>query len=120
VPEFSTVFSIPPGFSSGVPEKYLNTGCARTFDLQITNQILYQCTTASLLIVVGLIVTGVHDLALFLLPAFMLLQVFLLLSALLLLASMLLSLPMLLLPAGTHALNNVSAVVGSTVAGIIA
>jgi hypothetical protein len=31
-----------------VTEKFLSTGWARTFDLQITKQILYHCATASL------------------------------------------------------------------------
>ncbi len=35
-PEFSVEFSVPPEFSRGVTEKYLSTGWARTFDLQIT------------------------------------------------------------------------------------
>ncbi len=34
-PEFSVEFSAPPEFSGGVTEKYLSTGWARTFDLQI-------------------------------------------------------------------------------------
>ncbi len=34
-PEFSVEFSAPPEFSGGVMEKYLSTGRARTFDLQI-------------------------------------------------------------------------------------
>ncbi len=41
-------FSAPPEFSGGVTEKYLSTGWARTFDLQITQQILYHCATATL------------------------------------------------------------------------
>jgi hypothetical protein len=45
-PEFSVEFSAPPEFSGGVTEKYLNTGWARTFNLQITKQILYHCATA--------------------------------------------------------------------------
>jgi hypothetical protein len=47
-PEFSVEFSAPPEFSGGVTEKYLSTGWARTFDLQITKQILYHCATAPL------------------------------------------------------------------------
>jgi hypothetical protein len=50
VPEFSAEFSAPPEFSGGVTEKYLTTGWARTFDLQIMNQIFYHCPTASLCI----------------------------------------------------------------------
>jgi hypothetical protein len=38
VPEFFADLSAPPDFSGGVPEKYLSTGWARTFNLQITNQ----------------------------------------------------------------------------------
>ncbi len=34
-PEFSVDLSAPPEFSGGVTEKYLSTGWARTFDLQI-------------------------------------------------------------------------------------
>jgi hypothetical protein len=34
-PEFSVEFSAPPEFSGGVTGKYLSTGWARTFDLQI-------------------------------------------------------------------------------------
>ncbi len=47
-PEFSVEFSAPPEFSVGVTEKYLSTGWARTFDLQIPKQILYHCATAPL------------------------------------------------------------------------
>ncbi len=47
-PEISVEFSAPPEFSGGVTEKYLSTGWARTFDLQIMKQIFYQCATASL------------------------------------------------------------------------
>ncbi len=47
-PEFSVEFSAPPEFSGGVTEKFLSTGWARTFDLQITKQILYHCATAPL------------------------------------------------------------------------
>ena len=47
-PEFSVEFSAPPEFSGGVTEKYLSTGWARTFDLQIRKQIFYHCTTAPL------------------------------------------------------------------------
>jgi hypothetical protein len=47
-PEVSVEFSAPPEFSGGVTEKYLSTGWARTFDLQITKQILYHCATAPL------------------------------------------------------------------------
>jgi hypothetical protein len=48
VPEISAEFSAPPEFSGDVFEKDLSTGLARTFDFQITNQILFHCTTASL------------------------------------------------------------------------
>ncbi len=34
-PEFSVDFSVPPEFSGGVMEKYLSTGWARIFDLQL-------------------------------------------------------------------------------------
>ncbi len=37
-PEFSVDFTAPPEFSDGVTEKYLKTGWARTFDLQIMKQ----------------------------------------------------------------------------------
>jgi hypothetical protein len=47
-PEFSVEFPAPPEFSGGVTEKYLSTGWARTFNVQITKQILYHCATASL------------------------------------------------------------------------
>jgi hypothetical protein len=47
-PEFSVEFSAPPEFSGGVTEKYLSTGWARTFDLQIRKQIFYHCATAPL------------------------------------------------------------------------
>jgi hypothetical protein len=47
-PEFSVEFSAPPEFSGGVTEKYLSTGWARSFDLQIRKQIFYHCGTASL------------------------------------------------------------------------
>ncbi len=47
-PEFSVEFSAPPEFSGGVTENYLSTGWARTFDLQITKQILYHRATAPL------------------------------------------------------------------------
>ncbi len=47
-PEFSVEFSASPEFSGGVTAKYMSTGGARTFDLQIMNQILYHCATASL------------------------------------------------------------------------
>ncbi len=47
-PEFSVEISAPPEFSGGATEKYLSTGWARTFDLQIMEQILYHCATASL------------------------------------------------------------------------
>jgi hypothetical protein len=40
--------SSPPEFSGGVPEKYFCPGWVRTFNLQITNQILYQCAKVSL------------------------------------------------------------------------
>jgi hypothetical protein len=42
-PEFSVEFSAAPEFSGGVAEKYLSTGWARTFDLQIMKQIFYYC-----------------------------------------------------------------------------
>jgi hypothetical protein len=48
VPEISAEFSEPPEFSYNVLEKDLSTGWAQTFDLQITNQILFHCATASL------------------------------------------------------------------------
>jgi hypothetical protein len=48
VPEISAEFSAPPEFSGDVLEKDLSTGWARTSDLQITNQILSNCATASL------------------------------------------------------------------------
>jgi hypothetical protein len=48
VPEISAEFSVPPEFSGDVLEKDLSTGWARTYDLQITNQILFHCATASL------------------------------------------------------------------------
>jgi hypothetical protein len=48
VPEISAEFSVPPEFSSGILEKYLRIGWARTSDLQITNQIFFHCATASL------------------------------------------------------------------------
>jgi hypothetical protein len=47
VPEVSVEFSAPPEFSGGVLEKNLSTGRTRTSDLQITNQILFHCATAS-------------------------------------------------------------------------
>ncbi len=47
-PEFSVEFSALPEFSGGVTEKFVSTGWARTFDLQITKQILYHCATAPL------------------------------------------------------------------------
>jgi hypothetical protein len=47
-PEFSVEFSAPPDFSGCVTEKYLSTGWAQTFDLQILKQIFYHCTTAPL------------------------------------------------------------------------
>jgi hypothetical protein len=47
-PEFFVEFSAPPEFSGGVTEKYLRTGWARTFDLQIRKQIFYHCATAPL------------------------------------------------------------------------
>jgi hypothetical protein len=49
VPEISAEFSAPPEFSSDVLQKELNIGWARTSELQITNQILLHCSTASLL-----------------------------------------------------------------------
>ncbi len=48
VPEISAEFSAPPEFSGNVLEKDLRTGWERTSDLQITNQILFHCATASL------------------------------------------------------------------------
>jgi hypothetical protein len=48
MPEVSVEFSASPEFSGGVLEKNMSTGRARTSDLQITNQILFHCTTASL------------------------------------------------------------------------
>jgi hypothetical protein len=48
VPEISAKFSVPPEFSGDVLEKGLCTAWAQTFDLQITNQILFHCATASL------------------------------------------------------------------------
>jgi hypothetical protein len=48
VPEISAEFSAPPEFSGDVLEKDLSIGWARTSDLQITNQILIHCATASL------------------------------------------------------------------------
>ncbi len=50
-PEFSVEFSAPPEFSGGVTEKYLSTGWARSFDLQIRKQIFYHCATAPLYII---------------------------------------------------------------------
>ncbi len=47
-PEYSVEFSAPPEFSGGVTEKYLSTGWARTFDLQIMRQVCYHCAIASL------------------------------------------------------------------------
>ncbi len=47
VPEISAEFSVPPEFSSDVLEKDLSTGLAQTSHLQITNQILFHCATAS-------------------------------------------------------------------------
>ncbi len=44
-PEFSVEL---PEFSGGVPEKYLSTGWARTYDLQIRKQIFYHCATEPL------------------------------------------------------------------------
>jgi hypothetical protein len=49
VPEISAEFSAPPEISGDVLEKDLSTGWAGTFDLQITNQILFHCVTASLI-----------------------------------------------------------------------
>ncbi len=40
VPKFSASFTAPPEISGGVTEKYISTGWARTFNLQITNQML--------------------------------------------------------------------------------
>jgi hypothetical protein len=45
-PEFSVEFSAE--FSGGVTEKYLSTGWAPTFDLQIRKQIFYHCATSPL------------------------------------------------------------------------
>jgi hypothetical protein len=50
VPKISVEFSAPPEFSGSVLEKDLSTGWGRTFDHQITNQILFHCATASLFI----------------------------------------------------------------------
>ncbi len=139
MPEFSAVFSAPSVFSGGVPEKYFCTGWALTFDFQITNQMLYQCATTSFFVgfppftgvhapAIVYAVAGTHAFAgvsylllplrasmilpySMMLPASMLLQLFLMLSALLLLASALVfnhALPVFLL----------SAVVGSSVAGV--
>jgi hypothetical protein len=47
-PEFSVEFSVPAELSGGVTEKYLSTGWARTFYLQIRKQIFYHCATAPL------------------------------------------------------------------------
>jgi hypothetical protein len=47
-PEFSVEFSAPPECCGGVTEKYLSTGLAQTFDLQIRKQIFYHCATAPL------------------------------------------------------------------------
>jgi hypothetical protein len=83
-PEFSTVFSAPPEFSAGVTEKYFSTGCVfawtRTFDLQITNQMLYHASTSFLifLLLVRLLLSFVLlPCSYVLLLAPMLLQVFL-------------------------------------------
>jgi hypothetical protein len=46
--ELSVEFTAPPEFSSGVMEKYVSTGWARTFVLQDRKQIFYHCATASL------------------------------------------------------------------------
>jgi hypothetical protein len=46
--DFSAEFSAPPEFSGSVPEKYLSTGWAQSFGIQITNQVFYHCATASL------------------------------------------------------------------------
>ncbi len=46
--DFSSEFSAPPEFSSGVPVKYLSTGWARSFGIHITNEVFYHCATASL------------------------------------------------------------------------
>jgi hypothetical protein len=48
VPEISAEFSAPAEFSGGVLKKDLSIGWTRTSDLQITNQILFPCATASL------------------------------------------------------------------------
>jgi hypothetical protein len=48
VPEISAEFSAAPEFSGDVLEKDLSTGWAPTPDLQIANQILFHCATASL------------------------------------------------------------------------
>ena len=49
VPEISAEFSAQPEFSGDVSEKDLSTGRAQTFDIQITNQILFHCANASLI-----------------------------------------------------------------------
>ncbi len=46
--EISAEFSAPPEFSGDVLEKDLSTGCTQTSELQIKNQILFHCATASL------------------------------------------------------------------------
>ncbi len=46
--EFFVEISAPPEYSSGVTENYLSTGWARTSDLQIMNQVFYNCATATL------------------------------------------------------------------------
>jgi hypothetical protein len=48
VPDISAEFSAPPEFSGGILEKDLSTGWTRTYDHQITNQILFHCANASL------------------------------------------------------------------------
>jgi hypothetical protein len=50
VPEISAEFSSRPEFSGDVLEKELSPGWARISDLQITNQILLHCATASFLV----------------------------------------------------------------------
>ncbi len=57
VPAISAEFSAPPEFSDDVLVKDLSTGWARTSDLQITNQKLFHCATASLYI----ILCSIHD-----------------------------------------------------------
>jgi hypothetical protein len=60
VSEFSNAFSAPAEFSGGVQEKYFRTGWSRTFDLQITNQMLYQWATAVYALALVHAVAGSH------------------------------------------------------------